>query len=391
MCLPHCPTYGLAHNEAESPRGRIALMAAVARGQLETTSQLLGHIERCLSCRACEAMCPSQVAYGRLLRNGRELLRQRAPSLHRHPSLNAVLSIPERRRLLRGALRLFQLSGAKRAGEALHLFGTGSFGRLVRVLPPVPAAGPLPELTPAHGAERGRVALFAGCTGDLLERRLLHDATRLLSRLGYTVAAPATQGCCGALHLQQGEGARARELAANNLAAFAGTDTILTVASGCGALLHEYGELLETEEASSFASRIQDINTFLAGVTWPQGLPLRPLAERVLVHEPCSLRNVLRSAQGPYRMLRHIPDIDLQPLPGNERCCGAAGSHFLSEGATADLLRADKIAAAAHASARLLVSANIGCALHLSDGLRQAGLDLEVLHPVTLLVRQLGS
>lgn len=385
MCLPHCPTYGLTRNEAESPRGRISLMLAVARGQLEPTPGLHGHLERCLGCRACEAMCPSKVAYGRLLRNAREHLYRR-----QHSRLADTLATPARRTLLRGALRLFQASGLQRATQKLHLLGRGAAGRLVQGLPEVGPAPALPALTPAQGPERGQVALFVGCTGDLLQRTLLHDARRLLSALGYTVHIPPAQGCCGALHVQQGDGDSARHLARQNLAAFpAEAEAIISVASGCGALLHEYDQLLEDEQAAAFARRVVDINAFLAAAEWPDTLALRPLAQKVAVHESCTLRNVLHAHKALYTLLRRIPQLEVVELPHNERCCGAAGSYLIDQPEDADALRADKIAAVAELQPQLLASANIGCAMHLAAGLREAGLAVEVVHPVTLLARQL--
>lgn len=385
LCLPHCPTYGLSHNEAESPRGRISLMLAVARGQLEADAGLRGHLERCLGCRACEAMCPSLVPYGRLLRNTREQLYRQE-----HSRLADTLATPARRRLLRGALRLFQASGLQRATQRLHLLGHGPAGRLVQGLPTRIAAPSLPAFTPAQGTERGQVALFVGCTGDLLQRALLHDARRLLSALGYAVHVPPEQGCCGALHVQQGDGAGARRLARQNLAAFpAEAEAILSVASGCGALLHEYDQLLEDEGTASFAGRVVDINAFLAAIDWPPAVVLRPLAQKVAVHEPCTLRNVLKGHNAPYGLLRRIPELEVIALPHNERCCGAAGSYLVDHPAEADALRADKIAALAELRPHWLASANIGCAMHLAAGIREAGLAVKVVHPVTLLAQQL--
>ncbi|WP_232023956.1 (Fe-S)-binding protein [Sulfurivermis fontis] len=387
MCLPHCPTYGLSHNEAESPRGRISLMLAVARGQLEADAGLLGHLDRCLGCRACEAMCPSLVPYGRLLRNTREHLYRQE-----HSRLADTLATPARRKLLGGALHLFQASGLQKITQRLHLLGDSAVGRLLQGLPEGGAAPSLPEFTPAQGVQRGQVALFTGCTGDLLQRRLLHDARRLLSALGYAVHIPSQQGCCGALHVQQGDGATARHLAQQNLAAFpAEAEAILSVASGCGALLHEYDDLLEDERAAGFARRVIDINAFLAGLDWPETLVLRPLPQKVAVHESCTLRNVLRGQQALYTLLRHIPQLEVVELPHNERCCGAAGSYLVDHPAEADTLRADKVAAVAELQPQWLASANIGCAMHLAAGLRAAGLAVEVVHPVSLLVKQVTS
>lgn len=385
MCLPHCPTYGLSHNEAESPRGRIALMLAVARGQLQPDAGLRGHLERCLGCRACEAMCPSLVPYGRLLRNTREYLYQHEPS-----RLADTLATPARRKLLGGALRLFQASGLQRVTQKLHLFGHSAVGRLVQGLPQATTAPALPEFTPAQGMERGQVALFTGCTGDLLQRQLLHDARRLLSALGYAVHIPAQQGCCGALHVQQGDGEAARRLARQNLAAFpAEAEAIISVATGCGSLLHEYDQLLEDAGAADFACRVVDINAFLAAAEWPDNVRLRPLAHKAAIHESCTLRNVLRGQKSLYTLLRRIPQLEVIALPHNEQCCGAAGSYLVDHPAEADALRADKVVAVAELQPQWLVSANIGCAMHLAAGLREAGLAVEVVHPVSLLARQL--
>ncbi len=393
MCLPHCPTYALTHNEAESPRGRISLMLALARKQLEVTPRLLGHLDRCLSCRACEAMCPSQVAYGRLLRNSRERLYERRPQPALSRLLADTLRSPARRSMLRGALRLMRYSGLQRVGSATGLFGQGAIGHLVEAVPALPGSAPLPDFIPAQGEERGQLALFVGCTGDLFERALLHDAARLLSTLGFGIHIPATQACCGALQVQRGDGGTARALAEQNIRTFAalGVDTVLTVASGCGAWLHEYGDLLDSPAATGFARKVRDINSFLAATDWPAALEVRPLARTVFVHEPCSLRNVLHGGADIYKVLCRIPELEALPLPHNDRCCGAAGSYFVGEPETADALRAEKIAALAGHNGALLVSANIGCALHLAAGIRAAGLDIEVLHPISLLVRHLAS
>ncbi len=387
MCLPHCPTYQLTGSEAESPRGRIALMAALSRGELTATPGLRAHLESCLNCRACEAMCPSKVAYGRLWRHTRELIGGPAESGHHH--LADALATPGRRRALHRLLRLYQASGLQKAARRLPFLADNRTGRLLRSLPDTTEAT-IPPYVPARGRERGRVALFAGCTGDLFQRRLLLDAMTLLSLLGYAVEMPAGQTCCGALHLQQGDGERTRELAAQNIAAFAdGDHPVVSIATGCGTLLHDYDQVLPHGEGKAFAKRVVDITVFLARCEWPETLQLAALSRRALIHESCTLRNVLRGQQAMADLLGHIPELELAPLPGNERCCGAAGSYYLDHPATADALRQPKIEAIADLKPQLLVSANIGCAMHIAAGIRDAGLAVEVIHPVSLLARQL--
>lgn len=387
LCLPHCPSYGLGRHEAESPRGRIALMQAVAAGRLEADSSLRGHLDRCLGCRACEAMCPSQVPYGRLLRTTREYLHEQG----RTDRIAEALSRPARRKLLAAGLQLFRISGLQALQRRWSLFGKLDRGRLLAGLPTGKRGPRLPAYAPAPGTLRGTVGLFVGCTGDLLQRALLHDVRRLLAALGYAVHIPPGQGCCGALHVQQGDGTRARELAEINLAAFPEQlDAIVSVASGCGALLQEYAELLpDSQVAVNFASRVVDINVFLASLDWSDGPGFRPLAKTVAVHEPCSLRNVLKGSRAVYELLEKIPGLNVLALTGNEHCCGAAGSYFLHHAGAARSLREPKIHATMALQADYLLSANIGCAMHLAAGLHEAGQKVEVLHPVRLLARQL--
>lgn len=393
MCLPHCPTYGLTLNEAESPRGRIALVQALAARRLEPDPSLTRHLDRCLSCRACERMCPSEVPYGRLIADARRLIQEQRPRNRPFTErllVGALTRSPGPRSLLRHAARFYQRSGLRYLAGRLPLAANG-ISRLDGLLPPMPPAHALPRYAPATGAERGRVALFTGCTGALLDQELLEATVRLLNRCGYGVHIPRAQGCCGALHHQQGEAEGFAALARRNLQAFAEleVEAVVFVASGCGAMLAEYAEWLETPGAEAFSAQIREVSAFLADLQWPGDLRFAPLPETVAVHDPCSLRNVLRQSEAPYRLLSRIPQIRLHPLPQNDRCCGAAGAYVLEEPTTADALREPKIRALATSGARRLVSANIGCALHLADGARRAGLEVEVTHPVVLLARQI--
>jgi glycolate oxidase iron-sulfur subunit len=227
------------------------------------------------------------------------------------------------------------------------------------------------------------VGLFLGCVARALDNETLSASIFVLNRLGYTVHVPAGQACCGALHANQGEPEQAHAFAQRNLAAFQGMnlDAVISTATGCGAALKEY--------PPEFAGRVQDVSEFLAGASW-EGVEIAPLAGVVAVHEPCSMRNVLHCEGAPYALLRTIPDLALLPLAGNDQCCGAAGSYFLTQPVMAGRLLDDKIRAVKASGANYLVSSNIGCALHLAMGIREAGMAIEVLHPITLLARQMG-
>ncbi|CAK0741650.1 glycolate oxidase iron-sulfur subunit [Gammaproteobacteria bacterium] len=393
MCLAHCPSYLKSRDEGESPRGRISLMVALASGDLLPSSRLHAHLDHCLVCRACERVCPSQVPYGRLIDAGRALLLHVDPPspmtrLTRRVLLEGLIAQPRWLRGLGWILYLLQRTALVRLAPLVRL------GRLADLLPLLPSPRTLRPYYPAQGAERGRLALFIGCLAGVMDRSTLEAALKVLTYLGYGVVVPPQQGCCGALHLHNGDVAGAQRLIQRNQEAFArfGSEAIVTTASGCGATLAEYPTQNEatTEGAPPLAQRVIDISNFLARIPWPEEVTLRPLCARVAVHDPCSLANVLRQSQAPYTLLRRIPGLTVIPLPGNRQCCGGAGASLLTESALGHALRADKIEALREVAPDILVSSNLGCALHLAQGARKAGIAVEVMHPVTLLARQIG-
>lgn len=392
MCLASCPTYLKSREEGESPRGRISLMIALASGDLSPSSRLGAHLDHCLVCRACERICPSGVPYGRLIDAGRELFIQIAPPSFpvrfiRRVLLDGFIAHPRRLRSWGWGLYVLQRSGLTRLAS---FFGLGRLaGLLPRLLPP----RPFREYYPARGIERGRVALFIGCIAGVMDRVTLDATLKVLTHLGYSVMVPPQQGCCGALHLHNGDVMGAQRLIQRNLEAFIGMneETIVTTASGCGATLTEYPvqDRITTEEILPLARRVMDISDFLTRIPWPDEVELRPLHARVAIHDPCSLSNVMRRSQGPYLLLRRIPGLTILPLSGNPQCCGGAGASLLTKSVLAQALRTDKITALREMMPDILVSSNLGCALHLAQGVHEAGITVEVLHPVTLLARQL--
>ena len=161
---------------------------------------------------------------------------------------------------------------------------------------------------------------------------------------------------------------------------------MLGVASGCTAQLLEYGLLLGDGGGAAFGGRVRDIHDFIAGHPRFPELRFEPLAARVLLHTPCTQRNVVKAPDATRRLLERIPGLTIEPL--DSACCGAAGSYFVTQPAMADALLEPKLEAARRTQATLLVSSNVGCAMHLAAGLRRAGLTARVLHPVELLALQ---
>jgi glycolate oxidase iron-sulfur subunit len=298
---------------------------------------------------------------------------------------------PHRARTLGKILRLYQRSGLQRllrASQVLRIFG---FSELEANLPLLPPQMPILEIYPAQTRPTGRIVVFTGCLTALTEQQTLTSTIRLLNRLGYEVRVPPDQGCCGALHLHNGRSDKATELMRRNIEAFANaTEAVLCAASGCTATLREYGKYLENNQSAvQLSNRVVDINQFLASISWPAEITFRPLAKRIAVHDPCTLTNVLRQEDKPYALLARIPGAEIIPLPENSFCCGAAGTYHLTQTDIARRLRAPKITHLKQLDPDILVTSNPGCATFLAASIRDAGLAIEVTHPVVLLERQM--
>jgi glycolate oxidase iron-sulfur subunit len=374
LCLPHCPTYAVEQVEGESPRGRIALMQGVASGRLEPGPALLRHLDRCLGCRACESACPATVPYGELLDAGRAMLAERGVRPARATiALRALLTRP---RALRAATGMARLPGV---AALAHRAG----GLAARATEMLPARTRTPGAFAEGGGGRdpqsglGDALMFTGCVGGTVDGRTLDDARSALETAGWQTRAPRAQGCCGAMHLHGGDPARAAALARANIAAFPGDGPVVACASGCNATLREYARLAGAPGAQ-FAARIRDPAELLAQSDLSPGPAPWPT---VALHIPCTQRNVTGTAPATRRMLARLPGLEVRELPAG--CCGAAGEHLLREPALADALLAPLLDALAADPPGALLTSNIGCALHFAAGLRRAGLEVPVLHPVS--------
>ena len=379
MCVPHCPTYALSQNEADGPRGRIALMLGIAQEKIELDDKVMQHLDDCLSCRACEQVCPSKVPYGQLIDAARAHISAEQPQYAHWMRVlrDQVLLRPLRLRMLGGITRMAQLLSLD------HLPMPSTFKRLARLAPPLAPTFQPREVYPTPQA-RGRVGLFLGCMGSVFEAENLRAAVSTLNAWGFEVHIPAQQGCCGAMHQHGGDPRRGQLMAADVAQGFAALklDAIVGVSSGCVAQLKEHGTL--NAEHGVF-----ELSDFLLQHP-PTPLPLmRTLKKRVAVHLPCTQRNILRTGNSAIGLLHLIPGLEVLELPGNERCCGAAGTHMLTHPQQADALRAPKIEAFHALNVAQMVSTNIGCAMHLGAGLRAYEAQAEVLHPVRLLAEAL--
>mgnify|MGYP000209190955 CR=1 FL=1 len=362
FCLPTCPTYVLWQEEMDTPRGRIQLMEAKLDGTVALTPAVVQHFDRCLGCMACLSSCPSGVRYDRLIEETRhvvesEVRRPREERLQRRV-LFATLPYPRR---LRWALRLAPL------GRVLP--SPAWTQPMLELAVPWRSREQAPSQTAAAGPLRGRVGLLTGCVQRVLFGDVNAATARVLAAAGYDVAAPA-QACCGALSAHAGRAGEARRFTERLRTAFAGVETIVVNASGCGSHLKEHGlPALDVTEA-------------LAGAEPPS---LHPLRLTLAYQDSCHLRHAQRLPAAWRPLLERIPGLEVREPAEQDLCCGSAGIYNVTQPEAARALGDRKAAHVLATGADGYASANPGCLVQVAQALGRAGRPLPAFHPVELL------
>jgi glycolate oxidase iron-sulfur subunit len=391
LCLEACPTYRITHLETESPRGRLHLMGAIADRRIDARASdaTVLHLDRCLACRACEAVCPSGVPYGRLIEETRAGIAQARGITPLGRVLLWSVSRPGVLRALAALLLVAERTGLRALARR---FLPAGLRRLDALAPPVgrPAYRAVPVTSP-----RSSVALLLGCVmrssyGDV------HTATaRVLAHLGAEVVATPEQTCCGALHAHAGDKAEAVRLAKRNIAAFERADLILVNAAGCGAHLKSYVHLLAdrpdwAERAAALSSRVRDLSEYLHAIVGDE--TLGELAMRVTYQDPCHLAHAQGIRAEPRALLARVRGLELVEMADADVCCGSAGYYNVAQPEYADRLLEPKLDAILATRPDAVVTANPGCMLQLAAGLRSRGrADIPVLHVVEVLDRALAA
>jgi len=391
LCLEACPTYKITQLETESPRGRLHLMGAIADGRIDARSSdaTVLHLDRCLACRACEAVCPSGVPYGRLIEETRAGIAEARGIAPLGQLLLWAVSRPWVLRAMSALLLVVDRTGLRRVARR---FLPPRLRRLDALAPPVGRAS---YRSVRVESPRSSVALLLGCVmrasyGDV------HTATaRVLAHFGAEVIETPGQTCCGALHAHAGDKAEAVRLAKLNIAAFERADVILVNAAGCGAHLKSYAHLLEdrpnwAERAAALSSRVRDVSEYMASIVGDD--TLGDLGMRVTYQDPCHLAHAQGIRAEPRALLSKVRGLELVEMAGADICCGSAGYYNLAQPEYADRLLEPKIDAILATRPDAVVTGNPGCMLQLAAGLRSRGrADVPVLHLVEVLDRALSS
>ncbi|MDR2675657.1 MAG: (Fe-S)-binding protein [Opitutaceae bacterium] len=425
MCLPSCPTYAATKLERHSPRGRIALMRAIADGELEPAKPFAEEMYYCLGCLACTSACPAGVRYAELFETARaEIERRRlldSPkrNLIRWSVVRVLFTRPRLLRLAGRLLWLWQAGGGQRLFRKLRL------NRLLprnlrRLEPQAPRACAkfshqliAPVEHPRTGRARRRVALLTGCVQDLVFSDINRATADVLLANGCEVHTPPVQPCCGSLHAHNGDLRSARELARRQLDlidpfAF---DAIISNAGGCGSHLRAYGHLLHDDaryaaRAAEWSRKLRDIHEFLVGINFrkpaaPGGAPAQseienpkskienPKSEITLTyHESCHLCHGQKISAAPREVLRALPGARLVECAESSWCCGSAGIYNITQPETSAWLLRRKLGHLRATHAAVVATANPGCHIQLENGLRESGAPgVAVAHPVALLAK----
>ncbi len=416
LCLPSCPTYRVTGLEADSPRGRIHLIKGLSEERIERSAAVLNHLDLCLDCRACETACPSGVVYHELIEQTRAQLAQDGREAIENIALRAVvrhlLPYPFRLKLAILPARVLQRLGFwDQVCQMIKHRVKGRSGatdewvlKMTRMLPPGPVwesklSRRYPALA-ADGQKRATVAWFTGCVGEALFQDVNRQAIALLQHAGCEVIVPRSQRCCGAIHQHNGDQRTACGLARSNLRAYQGAlkqgaDLIVNAIAGCGAMLKEYPSLLGDDPgygklAGGFGDRVCDVTEALVRYPPTYLINKKSLKRVGTYHEACHLAHGQRVTQPPRSVLSWIRGLKMVEMEEADACCGAAGTYNLVQPEMARQLAQRKIRHIQATGASVCVTGNVGCAMHIRSEAIRMGVDLKLVHPVSLLYKACG-
>ncbi|RKQ69922.1 glycolate oxidase subunit GlcF [Oceanibaculum indicum] len=386
FCTATCPTYVLLGDELDSPRGRIYLIKDMLEGDRPATEQVTKHIDRCLSCLSCMTTCPSGVHYMHLVDHARSHIEKtyRRPFLDRamRALLANLLPYPNRFRLA--------LIGAWLARPLRHIL-TGRLRAMLALAPKaIPSPSPVdrPQVFPAEGPRRKRVALLSGCAQPVLSPGINEATIRLLTRHGCEVVVAAGAGCCGALTHHMGREDSAHALAKSTIAAWTreiegeGLDAIVINASGCGTTVKDYGFMFRTDpDWADKAAKVSALTRDVTELMDELGLDAPSVAtgQRVTYHSACSMQHGQKIKTLPQTLLTKA-GFTVTDVPEGHLCCGSAGTYNMLQPEIATRLRDRKLANIEKTQPDIIAAGNLGCMTQIGSGT-----ETPIVHTVELL------
>jgi glycolate oxidase iron-sulfur subunit len=392
FCTATCPTYLLLGDELDSPRGRIYLIKDMLENGKPATTEVVKHIDRCLSCLACMTTCPSGVHYMHLVDHARAYIQETYQRPWHDRLMRTVLAniLPYRRRF---RLAIF---GALLAKPFKNLIGAVPVmgARLKSMIDLAPSVVPhrssndKMSIFPAFGEKRGRVALLNGCAQPVLKPSINEATIRLLNRHGVEVVIPRSEGCCGALVHHMGREHESHGFAKNNIDAWLkeadgeGLDAILITVSGCGTTIKDYGFMLRedvdyADKAARVSGLAKDVTEYL--ITLKLDAPVLETGLVVAYHSACSMQHGQKIVNEPKVLLKQA-GFTVKDVPEGHICCGSAGVYNILQPEIAGELRARKVGNIERVRPDVIATGNIGCMTQIGKGT-----DIPIVHSVELL------
>jgi glycolate oxidase iron-sulfur subunit len=406
MCLATCPTYDITKLERSSPRGRIKMIKSVARGEMEMSRIFADEMNFCLDCQACETACPAGVKYGRMVETARVVIDNT-----KYVSKNGVA-------IKRFALRKIVASrnGLKFASRLLQLYQKIGLQKLVRAtgmlkifsknLAEIETLSPtiaekfsdtqIKEIELPNGEVKYKTAFHFGCLMNTMFADINIDTIDVLKECGCKIITPQDQVCCGSLMGHNGDMDFALNLARKNIDAFDkhDYDYLISNSAGCGAFMKDYAHLLEddpgyAEKAKRFSSKVKDIMEFFAEQKPELKFNLELEPEITTYHDACHLIHAQKVSTQPREVIKSLPGVNYTELEEASWCCGSAGIYNVVRYDDAIKQLERKMSNIKNTNAKVVLTGNPGCMGQIKHGTKKFNVDVEVLHPVTLIKRML--
>ncbi len=396
LCLSACPIYRETLRETDGPRARVFLTRKVVEGELEFTPGLVDNMYKCLDCEACNIVCPVGIKPADLAMEMRHVIHKAVPQPWlKKPIFHGYFPHPLIQELSMLPLLLYQRLGLQKLARKLGILRLlprqlQDMEQMVPELPARPLRQVIPEVIPAYGEEKYRVAFFLGCFQSTIFAEESQATVNVMARNGCRVITPKDVKCCGMPAAGYGDADLVRILARLNIDLFLPleADVIVTDCATCGSTLKRYGELLAddseyAEKAKVFSSKVRDISEFLASI------PIRPprgeLPVRVTYHDPCHLVRAQKVREQPRELMRLIPGLEFVEMKESDWCCGSAGTQILTHYTNSLAVNKRKMENVRDTGADIVATGCPGCQMQLNMGANHYRVSVKVVHPIQLL------
>jgi glycolate oxidase iron-sulfur subunit len=400
MCLAVCPTYEMTKNERSSPRGRIMLIKSVARGEMEISKLFADEMNFCLDCQACETACPAGVKYGSMVEAARVEVDNTSYRSFLYKFLKRFLlgTIVGSRANLKFVSRLLRIYQNSFFRKMLHKSGimkviSPNLEEIDELSPTVSSQFSdeiIPEITIPKGETKYRTAFLSGCLMNVMFAEVNKDTVDILRACDCEVFTPKDQICCGSLQSHNGDFDTAKKLARHTIDVFDryNFDFMISNSAGCGAFMKEYVHILHddteySDRARLFSQRVKDISEFLAAADIT--LNLNPFSEKITYHDACHLAHTQKITEQPRNILKSISNVNYTEMEEALWCCGSAGIYNIVHFEDSMVILKRKMENIRKTNAKLVLTGNPGCLAQLRYGAKRFRIDVEVMHPISLV------